>query len=91
MLPNGARKRALDEALERFVAQFDGRILPFSLDAAWAFGKIVARRRNAGRPIGNSIDLQIAAIARVAGMAAATRKVMDFQECGVEVVDPWTA
>jgi predicted nucleic acid-binding protein len=91
VLPDGARKRAIDEAVEALLAEFDTRVLPFSLDAAWAFGKIVARRRSAGRPTANPIDLQIAAIARVAGMAVATRNVTDFQECGVEVVDPWTA
>lgn len=91
MLDDGARKRAIDEAIDALLAEFDARILPFSLDAAWAFGKIVARRKRSGRPISNPIDLQIAAIARVAGMAVATRNVMDFQECGVEVIDPWTA
>lgn len=91
VLPDGARKQAIDGAIATLLAQFEGRILPFGLDAAWAFGEIVARRRRTGRPTSDPFDLQIAAIARVAGMAVATRNVMDFQECGVEVVDPWTA
>lgn len=34
-------------------------------------------------------DGQIAAICRVSGAVLATRNVKDFEECGVEVVNPW--
>jgi len=90
-LPDGARRRSLDEAIERLRARFGGRILPFGTDAAWVYGQILGRRKRAGKPTSDPLDLQIAAIARVARMAVATRNVMDFQECGVEVIDPWTA
>ena len=36
-------------------------------------------------------DCQIAAIARSRGMAVATRNVRDFENIGIEVIDPWTA
>ncbi|MCW5714589.1 MAG: type II toxin-antitoxin system VapC family toxin [Bauldia sp.] len=91
VLPDGARKHALEAGIGILLTRFEGRILPFGPDAARAFGKIVARRRRTGMPTSDPFDLQIAAIARVAGMAVATRNVMDFQECGVEMVDPWTA
>jgi predicted nucleic acid-binding protein len=50
---------------------------------------IAADRRQAGRPISQA-DAQIAAIARSRGAALATRNVLDFGGCGVEVINPWT-
>jgi predicted nucleic acid-binding protein len=36
------------------------------------------------------MDAQIAGIARSRGAAIATRNVRDFQDCGVELIDPWS-
>ena len=36
-------------------------------------------------------DAQIAAIALANGMPLATRNVRDFEDMGVEIIDPWTA
>ena len=36
-------------------------------------------------------DAQIAAICRELGAALATRNIKDFEETGVELVDPWQA
>ncbi|NNM58090.1 MAG: VapC toxin family PIN domain ribonuclease, partial [Acidocella sp.] len=47
-------------------------------------------RRQAGKPV-SQFDAQIAAIARSRGAALATRNVADFAECGVEIINPWTA
>jgi len=48
------------------------------------------RRREIGRPL-SVLDAQIAAIARANGCAVATRNVRDFEECGVEIFDPFAA
>ena len=40
------------------------------------------------RPISHA-DAQIAALAQVQGAKLATRNVDDFEDYGVEVVDPW--
>ncbi len=42
-----------------------------------------------GRPIGE-FDAQIAAIARHHRFAVVTRNVRDFEDCGIELVNPWT-
>ena len=68
---------------------FNGRLLPFDSPAAVAFAEIVADRRHAGRPISQA-DAQIAAIARSRGATLATRNVLDFEECGIEVINPWS-
>ena len=39
----------------------------------------------------DELDAQIAAIARSRGAALATRNVADFELCGVELLNPWSA
>lgn len=90
VLPAGKRRAALAGAVAvAFDEHFRGRILPFDSDAAASFGRIVAQRRRAGRPISQA-DAMIAAIARSHGAALATRDTDDFAGCGVALVNPWT-
>ncbi len=91
ILAAGRRRDTLTADIERMLGEaFEDRILPFDSAAARACAEIAARRRSAGRPIAPA-DGQIAAIARSRGMALATRNVRDFEDIGIEVVDPWTA
>ena len=86
--PGGRRDRLLAEVEGMLREDFDGRILPFDSAAARAYAVIAAARRAAGRPI-NHADCQIAAIARCRDASVATRDVDDFEETGVEVINPW--
>jgi len=89
LVPAGKRRVALQQAIETmFEEEFAGRILTFDSDAARAFADISAKCRRLGRPLGK-MDAQIAAIARSRGAAIFTRNVRDFQDCGVELIDPW--
>ncbi len=89
LLPTGKRRNALESAAEAMLSEdFAGRILPFGSDAAHAYARIAADRRRAGRPISH-FDAQIAAIARSAGAAIATRNVTDYDRCGVKILNPW--
>jgi predicted nucleic acid-binding protein len=81
--------RLLAAVEKMFAEEFEGRILPFDEDAARAFAGIVAARDRAGRPI-SQFDAMIAAIARSHRAAVATRNTADFQNCGVDVINPWT-
>ena len=88
-LSEGARRRGLADAAERaFGGLFAGRVLPFDSGAARIYAEIAAARRAAGRPI-SQFDAQIAAIARSRHMVVATHNVRDFEDTGVDVVDPW--
>ena len=90
ILPEGRRKRTLADAAKRtFEELMGGRVLPFDSAAAQAYAEIAATRRAAGRPISQS-DGQIAAIARSHSMAIATRNVRDFQDMGIDLINPWT-
>ena len=69
----------------------EGHILPFDREAAWEYGNIKFTRKKMGRRLDDAIDLQIAAIARVHGMAVVTRNVKDFELVGLEIINPWQA
>ena len=89
ILPAGRRRDALASAIEAILREdFDERILPFDSAAARAYATIAAARRAAGRTASPS-DCQIAAIARSSRMAVATRNVRDFDDMGIELLDPW--
>jgi hypothetical protein len=89
LMPSGRKQNGLREAVEDMLTQdFRGQILTFNLPAARQFARILAARREIGRPI-SEMDAQIAAIARTNGAALATRNVGDFDECGVDVFNPW--
>ena len=91
ILPAGKRKQGLATAVgEMFEQDFKGRVLPFDGPAAVAFAAICAERARLGRPI-SQFDGQIAAIARSRGADLATRNTPDFDECGIDVIDPWHA
>ncbi len=90
ILPAGRRQMALAAAIEAILREdFDERILPFDSAAAREYADITALRRSAGRPVAPA-DCQIAAIARSRGLAVVTRNVRDFEDTGIEIVDPWT-
>jgi predicted nucleic acid-binding protein len=88
-LPAGRRREALQlETKAIFDVDFAGRILSFDQDAALAYPMIVIGRRAKGRPI-SPFDAQIAAIVQSRGAKIATRNVRDFEDCGIEIVNPW--
>ena len=89
LLAKGKRREGLLVAAEAMFAEdLAGRVFGFESDAARSFSKIAAERRALGRPISHA-DAQIAAIARMRSAKLATRNVEDFEDCGVDVVDPW--
>jgi len=90
ILPPGRRRDMLFLEIDAMLRDaFEDRVLPFDSDAARAYGNIAAVRRSAGRPVAPA-DCQIAAIAASRDMAVATRNVRDFEDMGIEIVDPWT-
>jgi toxin FitB len=88
-MPDGRRKTELASAVRGLLGDdFQGRVLSFDEPAAQHYADIVTGREHLGRPIGMA-DAQIAAICRTIGATLATRKTGDFQETGIELVDPW--
>lgn len=90
LLPKGRRREKLLEVAQCiFEEDFENRVLPFGGDAASHYAEIGASRRSAGRPI-SQFDAMIAAITRLYGANIATRNTADFDDCGIEVINPWT-
>jgi toxin FitB len=88
-LPDGRRKRELATVICGILTEdFHGRVLPFDERASVRYADIVTGREQIGRPIGVA-DAQIAAICRDLGATLATRNVLDFEEAGIELVNPW--
>jgi predicted nucleic acid-binding protein len=89
LLPSGRRRDGLVAAAEKmFSVLLSQRILGFESDSASHFAAIAAGRRSMGKPI-TDLDAQIAAIARTHKATLATRNVSDFEDCGIELTNPW--
>lgn len=91
VLPVGRRRQLLEDKFEEYIdLGFKHRVPPFDHAAARAYATLMARGRQIGRPM-SIPDGQIAAIARANRFAIATRNVRDFEECGLEVLNPFAA
>ncbi len=89
ILPVGKRRMRLKERFERFISlAFAQRVLPYDETAARTYGDIMGFRREIGHPM-SVPDGQIAAIAKINGLTISTRNTSDFEDCGVELVDPF--
>ncbi len=91
VLPSGKRRDTLEELVEgMFAEEFNRRVLPFDTAAAREYAVVAAERRSLGRPIAQ-FDAQTAGIARSRSAAVATRNSRDFEDCGVSLINPWSA
>ena len=91
IVPAGRRRNELDAAMRRWLeVGFGDRVLPFDSAAARHYAEIASGRRRAGRPI-READCQIAAICRSRGAILVTRNIRDFEDAGIEIVNPWSA
>jgi toxin FitB len=89
LMPAGKRRNELrDKAEIMFSSFFSGRIFAFNLDGARAYGKIVNAARKAGKPM-DEMDALIAATALAHEATLATRNTSHFEQCGVNLVNPW--
>lgn len=90
-LPAGQRRQQLAVAVSALLNDaLRGRIAPFDERAARRYAEVITGRERAGRPI-EVPDAQIAAICRELGAVLATRNIKDFEDTGVELIDPWRA
>jgi toxin FitB len=88
-LPDGSRKTELTAAVHGLLSEdFQGRVLSFDEFAARRYADIVTGRERLGKPIGVA-DAQIAAICRTIDATLATRNTGDFEETGIELINPW--
>lgn len=88
-LAHGQRRTRLDQWLrEDLPTRFEGRLLGIDANTADMWGRLIARRERAGRPMG-AMDGWIAATAEVHSLTLATRNVADFAGAVERIIDPW--
>lgn len=88
-LPDGRRKDLLRTTAGDVFDRFADQVVAFDAAAAGEYALIVAGRERAGRPI-DGFDAQIASICRAREATLATRNITDFENTGIEVIDPWS-
>lgn len=89
-LAAGGRRFELEKRFQDLMIRgFRHRLLLFDEAAADAYSGIMADRRRIGRSI-EVLDAMIAGIALSRRSRVATRNVDHFEDCGVEVIDPWS-
>ncbi len=88
-ISEGKRKLELENRFEFFIERgFGDRIVDFDKVSAEIYGKVVVDREKIGKPI-ESFDAMIAAIAISRQAKLATRDISGFEECGIEIINPW--
>ena len=86
-LPAGPRRDALDGWLmDDLAVYFSGRILPLDAPIADEWGRLCAR---VARPL-PAIDGLLAATALKHGLGLVTRNTRDFEDLGLNLVNPWS-
>jgi predicted nucleic acid-binding protein len=87
-LPDGRRKQVLLNTADDIFRAFSDQVLPVDEAAAEQYAVIASTRERAGKPIAG-FDALIAAVCRSRNAALATRNLPDFDDTGIEVIDPW--
>lgn len=87
LMPSGRRRDRTQEGIQDALASLVN-CLPLTESGATRFAEVVAARRALGRPV-REMDALIAAIALDARASVATRNVKDFEDVGIDVINPW--
>ena len=82
------RRTRLAFTFDRIEAQFDGRILRYSLGAAHGYGALCAEQIQQGH-IMETQDAMIAATCLTRGASLATRNTKDFEGLDLKLINPF--
>lgn len=90
VLAAGKRRDRLAAAVDGLVDLYQGRVLPFDVEAARTYAVLAAtaRARARGFPVP---DGYIAATAASRNFIVASRDASAFEACGLQAINPWTA
>lgn len=89
LAPSGRRRRLEQWLASDLAARFEGRVLPIDPEVADAWGRLVARSRSAGRPMG-ALDAFLGATAERHRLTLVTRNTADFAAAGLKLLSPWS-
>src|SRR5687768_4323944 len=86
-MPVGRKRTTLNDRLEREVLPpFQGRVLPFDLDATRTYAELTAQAKASGRAIGKA-DGYIAATTAARGFRVAPRDASPFEATGLKIIN----
>jgi len=90
VLAAGKRRERLAAAVEGLVGLYQGRVLPFDVEAARTYAVLAAtaRARARGFPVP---DGYIAATAASRSFIVASRDASAFEACDLQAINPWAA
>lgn len=88
LLPSGAKKAALTIWLEQLQQRFTGRILPLDQETAVCWAVLTGRLEKTGMRL-PVMDSFIAAYALRNNAILATRNTRDFENSGIQLINPW--
>lgn len=89
LMDKGRKRDVLAEWLAQDLTQrFERRIIPVDEPVALAWGDLMGLAKRSGRGL-SSMDGLIAATAIAHDLTLATRNTRDFEDFGIELVDPW--
>ncbi len=88
-LAKGQKRARLEEWLETDLRnRFEGRVVEIDEEVAEAWGRVLTKADEAGRPKG-AMDGFLAATAAVHGLTLVTHNGSDFGATGIKIMDPW--
>ena len=89
-LEDSKRKTRIEKWLmEKLLMRFKDRIIPLDINILLKWGQMTADLEKKGKKM-SSIDSLIAATALEKDLTLVTRNVRDFENSGVEIINPWT-
>ena len=89
LLPEGTRRRALEQALETLLSELvQGRIAPLDAVAAQKAARLAAQRRSRGVVV-DLRDTLIAGIAQACSATLVTRNQRHFSDLALPVINPF--
>ncbi|WEV72661.1 type II toxin-antitoxin system VapC family toxin [Bifidobacterium sp. ESL0790] len=88
LMPEGHKKHDLSDLITRTLLKYNGRILSLDATSADRYAAIASRRKQAGHNVG-IFDTQIAGIAEANHCSIATRNTKDFEDSGIDIINPW--
>ena len=90
LLPRGRRRDTLKIQISFLMDLFENRILPVGKEEMDAAAYLMAKAKLSGRTP-ELADILIAGTAQANNLVLVTRNVRDFENLGVEIVNPWDA
>jgi len=88
LLPQGRKRKRIDSAISKFLAEYMDWVLPVDSSVASQAAVFRAQMHHKGQNL-DLADAFIAATAKVNGLCLATRNVQDFEHLPIDLVNPW--